>query len=119
MGRYISGDIDRKLWFGVQASDAADRFGVQGEHPNYLDYHFFEDDLPGVTKEIKKIEQSIDVKKMDDFFLDPNRNGYTQDDLDKREITHRDLEEYADLCLGRDIQKCIADIGECSFTAEL
>ena len=119
MGRYISGDIERKLWFGVQASNAADRFGVQGEPPAYLEYYFDEDDLPKVTKEIKSIEQSIDVKKLDDFFLDPNRNGYTQEDLDKREITYSDLREYADLCLGRDIQKCIADTGECSFTAEL
>ena len=117
MGRYISGDIERKLWFAVQASDAADRFGVEGQHPNYLEYYFDEDDLPEVTKEIKSIEKSIDVKKMDKFFH--NVDYYNQDDLDKREITHRDLSEYADLCLGRDIQKCIVDTGQCSFTAEL
>ena len=28
MGRYITGDIERKLWFAVQSSNAADRFGV-------------------------------------------------------------------------------------------
>ena len=117
MGRYISGDIERKLWFAVQASDAADRFGVQGQHPNYLDYYFDEDDLQKVTKEIKSIEQSIDVKKMDEFFH--SVDSYSQEDLDKREITKRDLIQYADLCLGRDIQKCIVDNGECSFTAEL
>lgn len=117
MGRYISGDIERKLWFAVQASDAADRFGCSGMIPNYLDYYFDNDDLPKVTKEIKSIEQSIDVKKMDEFFH--SVDSYSQEDLDKREITKRDLIQYADLCLGRDIQKCIVDNGECSFTAEL
>ena len=117
MGRYISGDIERKLWFGVQASNAADRFGIQGEPPAYLEYYFDEDDLPEVTKEIKSIEQSIDVKKMDEFFH--SVDSYNQDALDKREITQRDLKEYADLCLGRDIQKCIVDTKECSFIAEL
>ena len=119
MGRYISGDIERKLWFAVQASDAADRFGCKGDPPAYLEYYFDEDNLQEIEEEIEIIEQSIDVKKLDKFFLDPNRNGYTQEDLDKREITHRDLSEYADLCLGRDIQKCIEDTGERSFTAEL
>ena len=117
MGRYISGDIERKLWFAVQASDAADRFGVQGEHPSYLEYYFDDDDLPKVTKEIKSIEQSIDVKKMDEFFN--SVDSYSQEDLDRREITKRDLIQYADLCLGRDIQNCIVDTGQCMCSAEL
>jgi len=117
MGRYISGDIERKLWFAVQASDAADRFGSKGEPPAYLEYYFDDDNLQEIKEEIEIIEQSIDVKKMDEFFH--SVDSYTQEDLDKREITHRDLKEYADLCLGRDIQKCIVDNGECSFTAEL
>ena len=118
MGRYISGDIERKLWFAVQESNAADRFGSKGEPPAYLDYYFDDDNLQEIKEEIEIIEQSIDVKKLDEFFLDPNRNGYTQEDLDKREITYRDLKEYADLCLGRDIQKCIVDTGQCWFSAE-
>ena len=117
MGRYISGDIERKLWFAVQASDAADRFGSKGEPTAYLEHYFDDDNLQEIKEEIEIIEQSIDVKKMDEFFH--SVDSYTQEDLDKREITHRDLKEYADLCLGRDIQKCIVDNGECSFTAEL
>ena len=31
MGRYYDGDISGELWFGVQSSDAADRFGVKGQ----------------------------------------------------------------------------------------
>ena len=30
MGRYYEGDINGKFMFGVQASNAADRFGVEG-----------------------------------------------------------------------------------------
>lgn len=31
MGRFYTGDISGKFWFGVQASDDADHFGVEGE----------------------------------------------------------------------------------------
>jgi hypothetical protein len=116
MGRYISGDIERKLWFAVQASDAADRFGRKGE-PSYLEYYFDDDNLQEINKEIEIIEQSIDVKKLDEFFH--SVDSYSQEDLDKRKITHGDLKEYADLCLGRDIQKCIVDTGQCMFSSEL
>ena len=44
MGRYITGDIERKLWFGVQSSTAADRFGVQSSEPAYLEYYFDKED---------------------------------------------------------------------------
>ena len=44
MGRYIVGDINRKLWFAVQSSNAADRFGVTGCEPNYIEYYFNKED---------------------------------------------------------------------------
>jgi hypothetical protein len=45
MGRYYSGDIEGKFWFALQDSDAADRFGVEGDQPNYITYYFDEDNL--------------------------------------------------------------------------
>ena len=39
MGRYYSGDIEGKFWFGVQNSTDADFFGVQGE-PRFYHYYF-------------------------------------------------------------------------------
>ena len=30
MGRYYSGDIEGKFWFGIQESNDADNFGVEG-----------------------------------------------------------------------------------------
>lgn len=77
MGRYISGDIDRKLWFAVQSSNAADRFGVTGYEPAYLEYQFEQDDLSKVQEELKAIENSIgedNLKKLNDFF--EKINGY-------------------------------------------
>ncbi len=59
MGRYITGDIERKLWFAVQNSNAADRFGVTGYEPAYLEYQFEQDDLEKVQEELKVIENLI------------------------------------------------------------
>ena len=53
MGRYYYGDIEGKFWFAVQSSDAADRFGVIGEEPHYLEYDFTEDDLEEVEEELE------------------------------------------------------------------
>jgi hypothetical protein len=50
MGRYYDGDINGKFMFGVQSSDAADRFGVIGEKPNLLDYYFDEDNLDSLKE---------------------------------------------------------------------
>ena len=70
MGRYYSGDINGKFWFGVQSSNAADRFGRIGETPSYLDYYFDIDDLPEVEAEIQRIESTLGEKKatLDAFF---------------------------------------------------
>jgi hypothetical protein len=57
------------------------------------------------------------VKKLDKFF---NQQGwYSQDDLKKNNITEEELSEYADLGLGKDIEKSIVDNGQCWFEAEL
>ena len=74
MGRYISGDIETKLWFAVQPSDAADRFGVTGEQPETLEYWFQEADLESVEDEINSIIESLGKYKdlLDKFFNENN-----------------------------------------------
>ena len=52
MGRYYSGDIDGKFWFGVQSSTDADFFGVQGE-PRYYNYYFQKENLPKVVEGLR------------------------------------------------------------------
>ena len=82
MGRYYSGDIEGKFWFGVQVSSAADRFGVEGVYVRYdenvddlvpiddedLDeydeivemmWKFKGSDLKYVEEELKEIEETL------------------------------------------------------------
>lgn len=122
MGRYYNGDIEGKFWFGVQSSYAADRFGVSGIEPSYIDYYFSNDDLPSVEEEIANIENKLSNYKhlLDNFFA--MHDGYTKDQInaylnvsDASSI----LEDYADLHLGIKIRDCIIANGQCEFTAEL
>lgn len=123
MGRYYSGDIEGKFWFAVQSSDAADRFGVTGVQPSELYYYFSEEeDLQNVQDELKRIEELIgveNIKKLDRFFEETN--GYNDSILQEAgllEIWNNSKEDYADYELGKKIEQCLIDEGECSFTAE-
>ena len=119
MGRFYNGDIEGKFWFAVQDSDAADRFGVEGEEPNYITYYFDEDNLEDVEAEIKNIEEGLGDKLgiLEKFFEE--NNGYNDEMLEKIGITKDELREYADLGLGKQIRDCIVKTGSCSFEAEL
>lgn len=59
MGRYYSGDIEGKFAFGVQSSNAADRFGVEGQPPDYIEYNYNQDDMPLLKDELKVLEDSF------------------------------------------------------------
>lgn len=124
MGRYITGDIERKLWFAVQSSNAADRFGVTGCEPNYIEYYFNkEDNLAYLQNELKHIENTIgleNMKKLDDFFN--STNGYNDSIMKEYgvlDIWENYKSDYADYGLGKDIEKCLMENNECSFQAEL
>jgi hypothetical protein len=119
MGRYYDGDINGKFWFGVQSSNAADRFGQKGYEPSYIEYYYDNDDLDEVEAEIKRIEDELGDKleTIDKFFSE--RFSYSDEDLKAIGIDGHDISEYADLGLGRKIRDCIKENGSCSFTAEL
>ncbi len=118
MGRYYSGDINGKFWFAVQSSNAADRFGQQGYEPNFIQYHFEEEDLESVETEIKAIEEKLGdkLKVIEKFFA--SKDGYNDKMLEEAGITKDELSEYADLGLGIKIRDCIKENGACSFDAE-
>ena len=120
MGRYYSGDINGKFWFGVQSSGAASRFGGTESEPQFIEYYFDkEDDLESVEAEIKEIETTLgDKLKVIEEFFEKN-NGYNDEMLEKISISKEDLSDYADLGLGIQIRDCIKDKGYCSFNAEL
>lgn len=141
MGRYYSGDIEGKFWFGVQNSDDASFFGGEQSEPNTINFYFTEDDKEDVDNGIKKcISELGDYKaKLDEFF--EKNNGYNDvilaeylglskhNKVVKREDGSEYVSDnpalddlltwYARLHLGEKIQKCLEEKGSCSFEAEL
>jgi hypothetical protein len=124
MGRYITGDIERKLWFAVQSSNAADRFGSTATEPYYLEYYFDEENnLEKVQEELQNIENIIgieNIKKLDEFF--DKVNGYNDNIMMEHnilEIWNQNKSDYADYKLGKDIEECLIRKGYCNFQAEL
>jgi hypothetical protein len=129
MGRYYSGDIEGKFWFGVQSSDDADHFGVAGE-PRYLCYYFDEDNLSDIEEGIARCEDALGENKarLDAFFKEHDMynpdmiiNHYASkyatkiDDNDVKQM----LKSYARLGLGKEILECVKEQGSCNFEAEL
>ena len=133
MGRYYTGDIEGKFWFGVQSSDDADFFGVDGE-ARTLDYYYGEDTLPKVEEGIKDCKSSLGGyrKLLDNFFKTDGKDGYNDEMLVEylnknanHVATHSEngvkffLEWYARLQLGKEIRDCIKEHGQCNFEAEI
>ena len=124
MGRYTRGGIEHKFWFGVQNSNAADRFGVTGEQPSELYYYFNKDEhLDTVRTELTLIKNKLGkgLEKLDKFF--EGTFAYTDKQLvDYLGKTDKEVElllkDYADLILGNKILKQLETTGSCEFTAE-
>lgn len=129
MGRYYSGDIEGKFWFGVQSSSDADFFGVEGE-PRYLNYYFDEDNLADVEEGVQRCVDALAENKdiLDSFFNEHDSYNhemlieYFKTKHDKT-IDEKDIKQmlvwYARLGLGKKIFNCIKENGECNFEAEL
>lgn len=124
IGRYINGDIDHQLWFAVQNSDAADRFGVIGVQPQELYYYFSEEDLPSILEELKSITSSLSINLilLHKFFEE--NTGYTDEKVAEYlgvelDDAQKMLKDYADFLLGSKIANAVQTGGQCEFTAEL
>ena len=123
MGRYIHGDITHKLWFAVQDSDAADRFGVTGHQPEELYYHFDIDSLPGICQELSNIARSLGSHLIllnkffeeNDTYSDEKVAEYLKVEPD---AIQKILKDYADYELGLKIAEAVQTTGQCEFTAE-
>ena len=78
MGRYYSGDIEGKFWFGVQDSNDASFFGGDESEPSYIEYFFDGNDLDDIKLGIQKCEKALDenVNKLDTFL---NKNDSYSD----------------------------------------
>ena len=124
MGRNYFGDINGRLWFAVQNSDAADRFGVTGVQPEELYYYFDIDSLPGIYQELSNIATSLgsNLILLHKFFKD--NTGYTDEKVAEYlkvelDVAKKLLKDYADFELGLEIAEAVRTKGECEFTAEL
>jgi len=124
MGRYYNGDIEGKFWFGVQSSNAADRFGATGTEPQYLYYYFDTDNLPTLESELSTIKTTLggNLAKLDAFFAtNPHYNDEKLSEatsIPLPDVRHL-LSDYADYKLGLSIKESIEANGQCEFTAEL
>lgn len=124
MGRYYTGDIEGQFWSVIQSSDAADRFGVYGSKPQYLEYFFNEEHLEAVEEELESIKDFLGdkIEKLDEFYKN-DRLYCTDEDVSNylgvslKEIRNI-LTEYADYELGIKIRDAIKENGSCYFTAE-
>tara|TARA_Y100000310_G_C20665829_1_gene807400 strand:- start:302 stop:676 length:375 start_codon:yes stop_codon:yes gene_type:complete len=123
MGRYYNGDIEGKFWFGVQSSDDADNFGVEGQQPTELGYYFETKHIPSIKEGIAECKTQLKEfeNKLNDYF--EKNNGYNDENLAKHlEISEKELKEkltyFARLRLGNKILKCVEKNGSCEFTAE-
>ena len=139
MGRYYSGDIEGKFWFGVQGSDDAIHFGGTAD---YIDgegevvdedeqdeavemyFHFGQEDVESIKEGIQKCldELGENHEKIEKFF--DERDSYNDEILANAletsvPKTRSLLEHYARLGLGLKIENCVGENGECNFTAEL
>jgi hypothetical protein len=126
MGRYYEGDIDGKFWFGVQSSNAADRFGSKGYEPNYIDYTFTREDHLGTVKnELDSIRTAIgedNIKILDNFFEQNNAySNLKMEEINKDlpGIWNKHKSDYADYGLGLQIYNYLLEHDYCEFTAEL
>lgn len=129
MGRYYSGDIEGKFWFGVQSSDDGEFFGAKPHEPNYINYSV--EEIEPVEEGIKECHEALgeNLMRLDDFF-NSLEHGYNEEMIldwyEKKyneKITESDVNEmlewYARLRLGEKIYDCMKQNGECHFEAEL
>ena len=124
MGRYYYGDIEGKFWFGVQSSNSADRFGVIGQTPNFLEYRFDTDDISNIENELKEIKEGLgeDFYKLTAFF--EKNTSYNDKQISKLlSVTEESvlwyLSEFADYHLGLKILNELKENEVCEFNAEI
>lgn len=125
MARYYSGDIKGQFWPAVQSSDSADRFGVCGNQPNYLEYEFTKENLEEVEEELEAIKDFLGdkIEKLDEFYKDNHPYSTNEDVSNYLEVPLSELREilaeYADYKLGIQIRDAIKKDDYCYFIADL
>lgn len=140
MGRYYSGDIEGKLWFGVQSTDDAEFFGGESCEAYWSEddeddlnaygiaFTFTTDNMPEIEVGLESCLKALEgwKEKLDAFF-DANES-YNDKQLcqelgfewnpDNKTKVHDLLVWYARLDLGKKIYGYVKENGECNFECE-
>ena len=122
MGRYYSGDIEGKFWFGVQPSNVAESFGAVQQEQYYVDYVVYREYLDQTHKRMAQLvaEMGDTKQKLDDFFS--KNDGYNDQILEENGIDFKYIPMYADWNFGKKILDFFEqnpDADYCEFSAEL
>ena len=120
MGRYTSGDIDHKFWFGIQSSDAASKFGGEMSQ-SYIQYAYGDmedfniETLDALIKTFNTdFDEKVDKTINPDWFYEWYNNK-----IKEQVVSDSAAELIADVQLGITIYQCILEEGYCCFEAEL
>jgi len=107
MGRYYTGDIEGKFMFAVQGSDAGERFGAHELRGSVIHYCIQRESYDDIVKELKSIEDSGSLERVQKMYED--YNGWNNEIAEKCEVSHKDLEDYADYRMGKKIKQWFDD----------
>ena len=119
MGRYYNGDVNGKFMFAVQSSNAHERFGAEEMETGYINYEICRDKYDDIVKELDSID-SDSIERVNKMF-DENKS-YNDETQQKYNVSEKDLSEYADYRLGKEIKEYFDDNLEeynCYFEAEI
>jgi hypothetical protein len=124
MGRSYFGDIEGKMWFGIQSSNDASFFGGTECEPNTIEYSFISDDLEQIKDGIEKCKEALgeNKEKLDVFFSSNNvyNNKMISNEISIREgDVNKILKWYARLEMGIKIAEKVEEMGSCVFEVEL
>ena len=122
MGRYYSGDIEGKFWFGVQPSNVAESFGAVEQEQYCIDYVIYRKHLDKTHKRMAQLvaEMGDTKQKLDDFFS--KNDGYNDQILEENGIDFKYIPMYADWNFGKNILDFFEqnpDSDYCEFSAEI
>jgi len=132
MGRFYSGDIEGKFWFGVQSSTDGEFFGAEEEDAGHINYTIPRENQEAVSEGVESCLKELgDWKERLDIFFKQTQ-GYNEQiaidfwrDVFEIELNIEDFNNmltwYARLQLGMKIEGFFTNNpgSDCDFQAEL
>jgi|TARA_R100000081_G_scaffold51471_1_gene24854 hypothetical protein len=110
MGRYYTGDIEGKFMFAVQGSYAGERFGAvkigcttdDFTNTDSIHYQVNRKSYDYILKELRLIKESGAIERVRRMYEE--HNGWNNKIGEKFGVSRKNLQEYADYCMGNQIK---------------